>query len=332
MVNLIIDLIINLSILIVIGLVIGLAIGLIIYFIAAIFKSSFTKKNRALKWGMIISLFYVLIMSELWNTIHIADWIIGLVTLGFLILPSLIAHSYDKKYNYNKPYKNINEDNVKKEENNNVKGIISNIKNSNKFSKRNKIIFAIIGIFVIVSFGIGINRINQEKYNDSMISTSKKIVNLGADSEKIANNYISLWSGKINDNYTTEWTREYIARYIGINPKDFIRNTKPMELNYAIDFDEVLQCYNQYNNNTGINNELNKRLSEIENDIKNLNSPPNKFKKSYNELTQMYVNLNTLVKLATNPNGSLISYRNDKNILDNNIMNEYNLFKTQLPN
>ena len=156
------NLMVNLCFLIIIGLI----ASFIVYFIAAIFKSNFTAKNKALKWGIIISLFYVLIMNKLWNDIleqiDVNSWIIMLITLAFLILPSLIAHLYDKKYNYNKQFENINEDNVKKEENNNVKGIISNIKNSNKFSKRNKIIFAIIGIFVIVSFGIAINRVYQK--------------------------------------------------------------------------------------------------------------------------------------------------------------------------
>lgn len=344
---------VNLMVLIIIFLV----VSLIVYFVAAIFKPSFTAKNRVLKWGLIISVFYVLIMNELWNAIlvqvDVADWIIGLVTLAFLILPTLIAHLYDRKYNYNKQYndsnentvkninenvdedinKNINEANVKKEESNNGEKIITSLKNcSKKLTKRNKIIFVIVGIFVVVSFGIGINRVSQKRYSNSIVSTSEKIINLGADSEKIINNYISLWNGKINENYTTQWTREYIAQYIGLDVNDFIRNTKPIKFNNAITFDDVLQCYSQYNNNIGIDNNLKKRLDEIEKDVKNLNDPPSKFKESYNQLTQMYVNLNTLVGLATNPSGSLISYRNDKNTLDNNIMKEYNLLKTQLPN
>lgn len=119
-----------------------LVIALIVYFVAAIFKPSFTAKNRALKWGLMISVFYVLIMNTLWNAIlvqeDVDDSIIMFITLGFLILPTLIAHLYDRKYNYNKQYngsnentvkninenveddvnKNINEANVKKEESN----------------------------------------------------------------------------------------------------------------------------------------------------------------------------------------------------------------------
>lgn len=172
----------------------------------------------------------------------------------------------------------------------------------------------------------------KKKYQEKLIETSKEIITLGGDSEKVANNYIRLWSGKINSNYTTEWTREYMAQIIGVDVNNFINNTTPLKYNKAYIFEDVLKCYNEFNYNTGVNETLVKMLNIIEGHVTDLNDCPNKFKKSYDSLVQMYTNLNTFVNLAIKPSGSLLSYKNEVGNLDNDIISEYNVFKTQLPN
>ena len=46
----------------------------------------------------------------------------------------------------------------------------------------------------------------------------------------------------------------------------------------------------------------------------------------------MYADLYEFENLATSPKGNFISYKNEISSLDNKITNEFNVFKTQLPN
>lgn len=189
------------------------------------------------------------------------------------------------------------------------------------------------GILVVIIAGIVVGKIyNENKYKKKLIETSKGMITLGGDLEKVTNNYTALWEGKINSNYTTSWTREYMAQYIGIDVNKFINNTTPLEYNRAYTFNDVLKCYNEFNSNSGVNKTLLNMLKIIEGDITDLNDCPNKFRKSYDSLVKMYTNLSTFVNLAVSPSGNLLSYKNEVRNLDNDIVSEYNVFKTQLPN
>ncbi|WP_338595203.1 hypothetical protein QJR28_09505 [Clostridium baratii] len=202
-----------------------------------------------------------------------------------------------------------------------------------KISKKQVIIIAITSIIIIVGV-IGGKIYNENKYQKKLIETSIEMLNLGADSEKISNNFISLWDGKISDNFTSNnWTREYMARWIGIDVNTFMNNTTPLEvLDKAHDFNDVLRCYKEYNTRMLINDGLIKRIEKAELDIMELNNPPSKFSKSYDALVKMYTNVSSYVSLATNPTGSLNSYKSDTNALSKNIVSEYNIVKTQIPN
>ena len=94
----------------------------------------------------------------------------------------------------------------------------------------------------------------------------------------------------------------------------------------------MLQCYSEFNDNTGITKTLNDHLEEVEKNITYLNNCPSKFQKSYDALNQMYADLYEFENLATSPKGNFISYKNEISSLDNKITNEFNVFKTQLPN
>lgn len=202
-----------------------------------------------------------------------------------------------------------------------------------KISKKQVIIIAIISIIIIVGV-IGGKIYNENKYQKKLTETSIEMLNLGADSEKISNNFISLWDGKISDNFANNnWTRDYMARWIGIDVNTFMNNTTPLEVqDKAYDFNDVLRCYKEYNTRMLINDGLIKRREKAELDIMELNNPPSKFSKSYDALVKMYTNVNSYVSLATNPTGSLNSYKSDTNALSKNIVSEYNIVKTQIPN
>lgn len=203
----------------------------------------------------------------------------------------------------------------------------------NKLNKKYILIITIILVIIITGIVIGESQ-KEKNYQKKLIKTYEEMLELGADSEKIVNNYISLWDGKINDNFTTNnWTRDYMARWIGVDANTFKSNTTPFTIgDKALSFNDVLKCYKEYNINTGVNKNLVDRMKQAEIDITELNNPPNKFKKSYEALVNMYTNLNTYVNLAINPSGSLISYKNETSNLSNNIINQYNIVKTQMPN
>lgn len=202
-----------------------------------------------------------------------------------------------------------------------------------RVNKKQIIIIAITSIIIIAGV-IGGKIYNENKYQKKLIETSREMLNLGADSEKISNNFISLWDGKINDRATSNnWTRDYMARWIGIDVNLFMNNTTPFEvLDKAHHFNDVLRCYKEYNTRMLINDGLINRREKAELDIMELNNPPSKFSKSYDALVKMYTNVSSYVGLATNPTGSLNSYKSDTNALSKNIVSEYNIVKTQIPN
>lgn len=102
-------------------------------------------KNPTLKWGIGISLLYVIFSGEIWDllmlNLNIPDWLFLLVTFSFLILPSLIAYSYDKEHNHPKYYAYIKK--IKEEKENETNKKIDYMKkygiyngNKEKFSVR----------------------------------------------------------------------------------------------------------------------------------------------------------------------------------------------------
>lgn len=204
---------------------------------------------------------------------------------------------------------------------------------SNKRVSKNQLIIIAITSILIIAGIIGGKIYSEKKYQKKLIETAEEIINLGADSEKITNNFIGLWGEKINDKSTKKWTRDYIARRLGVDVKIFVGNTTPFEFyDEALSFNDVLRCYKEYNTKMLINDRLINRREIVELGVMGLNNTPSKFKKSYDSLVEMYTNVSSYVSLATNPTGSLNSYRNETNNLSNNIVNEYTIFKTQIPN
>lgn len=200
-------------------------------------------------------------------------------------------------------------------------------------NKRKKLL-AIGGIIIVVIVtGIILSKeYNEKQYEKTLIQTSENLISLGVDAEKVTNNYISLWNGIIEYKSGSEWTRPYMANWIGIDQNDFVNNTSPLEFSdRAIGFNDVLQCYKNYNVNKGVDKDFSNRMNNIEKSISELNNPPSKFKASYNALVDMYTNMNSFIGLAVEPSGSLVSYRNSTGELDSKIISNYNIFKTQLP-
>lgn len=201
-----------------------------------------------------------------------------------------------------------------------------------KNSKKNRKIIISIVVIILIAGGIIGYKINKEnQYKKEIIDTSSQMISLAADCEKVINNYTKLWGGKIES--SSSWTRGYIAQSIGIDPNNFIANTSPLKFDdKALSFNDVLGCYMEYNNNTGINSELNDRMKTIDDEMKELNNPNDKYRSAYDSLLKMYQSLSSFEKDAISPNGSLNSYKNEINKLDNEIVSNYNVFKTQLPN
>lgn len=199
--------------------------------------------------------------------------------------------------------------------------------------RKKQILIGVVALIIIVGGIIGLNFYHRQQYEKKLIQTSEDMINLGADSEKVVNNYITIWSGLARGNYNYDWTRPYIATLIGIDPNEFVNNTSPLKLDdKALGFNDGLKCYKEYNVNTGVNDSIINRMNGIEKNISELNNPPSKYKESYNSLLDMYTNLKNFVDLTIDPSGSLISYRNDTGNLDTKVINDYDLFKTQLPN
>lgn len=201
--------------------------------------------------------------------------------------------------------------------------------------KKNKktviIISSIIAIILIVGGTIGYKVYKEKQYRKDIVATSYLMINLAADCERVDNNYISLWEGIIDSN--DGWSRDYIATKIGVDRENFKANTTPLQVNdKAYGFNSVLKCYMEYNENTGVNKSLEDKIKLIDGQMKKLNNPGDKFKPAYDSLLKMYKALSMFESYSVNPQGSLVSYKEDISKLDNEIISNYHVFETQLPN
>ena len=200
--------------------------------------------------------------------------------------------------------------------------------------KKKKKITIIISIVVVILIVIGIisyRAYKEKQYKTEALATSYLMINLAADCERVDNNYIKLWGGIIGS--TDGWSRDYIATEIGVDRNEFKSNTTPLRLgDKAYNFNTVLECYMEYNKNTGVNKSLEDKMTLIDKQIRKLNNPTDKYKSAYDSLLKMYQALSSFEKDSISPNGSLISYKNEINRLDDEIVSNYNVFKAQLPN
>lgn len=200
-----------------------------------------------------------------------------------------------------------------------------------KNKKKVVIISSILVAVIIIGGVIGYKDYKEKQYRKDIVATSYQMINLAADCEKVDNNYISLWGGIIGSN--DGWSRDYIATKIGVDRDNFKANTTPLQVNdKAYGFNSVLKCYMEYNENTGVNKSLEDKMKLIDDQMKNLNNPGDKFKPAYDSLLKMYKALSMFESYSVNPHGSLLSYKADISKLDNEIISNYHVFETQLPN
>jgi len=71
---------------------------------------------------------------------------------------------------------------------------------------------------------------------------------------------------------------------------------------------------------------------KIDNEMKQLSNPPKNYQRAHDKLVEMYGIYTQIYSLALNPSGSLVSYNNTINDLQNKLIKTSSEFKVLLPN
>ncbi|MCL6571300.1 MAG: hypothetical protein K6T88_06380 [Bacillus sp. (in: Bacteria)] len=98
------------------------------------------------------------------------------------------------------------------------------------------------------------------------------------------------------------------------------------------DFNKELQNTMEKAKEKGIYDLINNNKSDIDSKMKNLVDPPKSYLRAHEKLVEMYGIYSQLHSLALNPSGSLVSFNNTVNDLQNKLIKTSGEFKVLLPN
>ena len=146
----------------------------------------------------------------------------------------------------------------------------------------------------------------SEEYATTFQAAAYKMLLGAADAEDCGNLTKKVWYNAIYKEYSDE-TNKY---------------TRPNGY-FVSDFNEAVQ--NLFND-SGFQSTLNKvkdNEDQVAAFMKELNSPPEKYKEAYASLSQMYESYLTLMNLVTDPKGSLQSFTNDFTDADKAVVQKF---------
>jgi len=71
--------------------------------------------------------------------------------------------------------------------------------------------------------------------------------------------------------------------------------------------------------------------TKLKSNMLNLNNPPKNYKAAYDDLVEMYSSVIEISNMATNPSGSLQSYRENMNVLNTNVNKKIAQIEVRIP-
>jgi uncharacterized membrane protein YvbJ len=182
--------------------------------------------------------------------------------------------------------------------------------------KPKKIVATIVGIlFVVGIVFVFYLSSKQEQYSKDFNIVIEEMLACGSDAEDLINLTSNVWYNTIyeeEDYKTDKYTRTSYGYFVS-------------------DFNTSLQ--NLYTDKDTIVIIANIKLSQekVSALMKQLNSPPSKYKVSYETLLEMYNAYQGVTDLAINPKGSLQSFRSSSNEKIEQLVGLYKKIQTQLP-
>jgi hypothetical protein len=191
-----------------------------------------------------------------------------------------------------------------------------------------------IAFLILLFILTGCNSQKEKDYETDLISVVNEMLSQAAEAEKMINIYIKVW----NDSIEMTLDKERLARSMGITIADvdnYIGEPADNVFKYYAfegDFDSAIKCVSKYYENTGKNDELASNRNKIAEKIKELNDPPEKYKKSFDIAFELYSLYEKYTDMAISPSGSLVSYSQQGRELSSEIISKYKQFEVMLPN
>ncbi|WP_147296312.1 hypothetical protein [Halobacillus trueperi] len=175
--------------------------------------------------------------------------------------------------------------------------------------------------------------LTEAEYGEKLKQISSDIINSGATAEEMLNTYSQLWSTAIE----REITKEDLQTVIDISVSDMEKYYSydfydPLPVAAKGDFNSVIIGTQNFYNGNGKVEELLSASSHIESNLKELNDPPEKFQKVYDETIELYGSYKEFVSLAESPTGSLLEFNKKFSKLSTEIVSSVDKIEVMMPN
>ncbi|MEA1855625.1 hypothetical protein U9M49_21415 [Cytobacillus sp. OWB-43] len=188
------------------------------------------------------------------------------------------------------------------------------------------ILFLFFCLFALV----GCNSKKTIEYRTNLQNVTDKMLENASEVEEMLNKYSAVWSYSIESKgaipvgemaTVTGLEQDVINEHFEINTIGNIPN----------DFSTNIYSLNSYYSETGKLEELENASTEIKDAIKDLNDPPEDYKKVYDEVLDMFTFTEEYIGMAINPDGSLQSFNENRATLSSDIINKYKRIEALMP-
>lgn len=178
-----------------------------------------------------------------------------------------------------------------------------------------KTLCSLILTFSILLCGCGESSKAEETYALNLNSVATEMLGGAALSEYLCNKTSQVWYNAIYDKTNTE-------TIIFVKDADGDGN---------VDFNDALTNLYAFEAIVDIVDKLKENKQTVDELMKELATPPEKYATCYSTITELYKTYSTFTSLAIQPTGSYNSYTEDFKKLDSDFNSTYDLIKTQLP-
>ncbi|MBD8006418.1 hypothetical protein [Bacillus norwichensis] len=172
----------------------------------------------------------------------------------------------------------------------------------------------------------------KSEYRADLQSVVDDIMDNAANAENMVSTYADLWSFSINK--SGQMKIQDIADKLNLSKSEVIDYFEILEFTDVVigGYSGNIRSLNKYYTETGKIEELEDASNEIQNKIKKLNNPPEEYVKVYDKVVELYTLAEELKEMAISPNGSLVTFNQQRGQLSNDIVSKYKEIEVILPN
>lgn len=178
-------------------------------------------------------------------------------------------------------------------------------------------------------------REEEEEYIKLLNETANTISQMNQPLQNISAIYAEVWNVSIKQDLYLSG----IAKYLGVEesvvsenaPSDKIKTGRRGEYIERGDFNTALITVRNVLLREDIYNQVESAQSTIEENIKSLNTPPEKYKDIYDGVVDYYTTYAMFLDLAISPTGSYLTYTKNINDLSTQLESQYSTLQVSMP-